>query len=129
MLFWDRIFLTRAPATQDRMELITVPGYSFAEKAQIARTHLVPKQLKLHGMGPDAVRLQDAALTLLVRSYTRESGVRALDRCVAAVVRWVAAKAVMDEEARGGTRQVVLRCVAVLSHLRANGSCPPAARP
>ncbi|MEM1022448.1 MAG: endopeptidase La [Myxococcota bacterium] len=75
---------------QDRMEIIRLEGYTELEKLAIAKQYLVPKQLEASGLGEEGVRFQDAALQRLVRSYTRESGVRSLERQVASVARKLA---------------------------------------
>jgi ATP-dependent Lon protease len=76
----------------DRMELITVDGYVDVEKVAIARNHLVPKQLALHGLRADDVELADEAVGQIVAGYTREAGVRSLERQIAKVLRKVAVK-------------------------------------
>jgi ATP-dependent Lon protease len=75
---------------RDRMEILEIPGYTFEEKAQIARKHLVPKQLKEHGLDPEHVTLPDDTLKKIIMAYTREAGVRNLERRVADVCRAVA---------------------------------------
>ncbi len=75
------------PALRDRMEIIHISGYSVEEKVEIAKKHLLPRQLKEHGLGKDAVQLSKPILEFLIESYTRESGVRNLERKIAAVVR------------------------------------------
>ena len=75
---------------RDRMEIIEVPGYTFEEKLAIARQHLVPKQLREHGISSDHVEIPDATLLKLAMSYTREAGVRNLEREVAGVCRSIA---------------------------------------
>jgi ATP-dependent Lon protease len=71
----------------DRMEVLQLSGYTEEEKVQIARKFLIPKQLTAHGLRPDEVTIDDEALRLIVRGYTREAGVRGLDRQIAAVLR------------------------------------------
>ncbi|RPH73091.1 MAG: endopeptidase La [Myxococcaceae bacterium] len=75
---------------RDRMEIIELPGYTFEEKQQIARIHLVPKQLREHGLSADHIDIEDGALLTLITSYTREAGVRGLERRIADVCRAVA---------------------------------------
>jgi ATP-dependent Lon protease len=77
-------------ALLDRMEVIELPGYTERDKLVIARQHLVPKQLEAHGLAATDVDLVDEALDKLVREYTREAGVRNLDRNIASLVRKVA---------------------------------------
>ena len=78
------------PALRDRMEIIYLSGYSSEEKVEIAKRHLVPKQKQEHGLKPKHVQLSDAALMTLIEHYTRESGVRDLDRQLASVMRRIA---------------------------------------
>lgn len=75
---------------RDRMEIIEVPGYTFEEKMMIAKQHLVPKQIKEHGITKDHIELPDATILKLATSYTREAGVRNLEREIAGVCRAVA---------------------------------------
>jgi ATP-dependent Lon protease len=72
---------------KDRMELIEVPGYTRAEKRSIAEQFLVPKQVKEHGLVPHEIGFEREAIELLIDSYTREAGVRSLEREIAAVCR------------------------------------------
>ncbi|WP_242323780.1 endopeptidase La [Faecalibaculum rodentium] len=75
------------PALQDRLEIIQLSSYTDAEKVNIAREHLVPKQLKENGLTPEQLHISDDMLLYLVRYYTREAGVRQLERTIAAIVR------------------------------------------
>jgi ATP-dependent Lon protease len=75
---------------RDRMEIIELTGYTFEEKQSIARIHLVPKQLKEHGLTPDHITISDEALLVLTTAYTREAGVRNLERRIADICRAVA---------------------------------------
>ena len=86
------------PALRDRMEIINVSGYTIEEKAMIAQKHLLPKQLKEHGLGSKDLRLNKAILEAMVEGYTRESGVRGLEKQVAKAVRYVAKSIAMEEE-------------------------------
>ncbi len=79
-------------ALLDRMELITVDGYVDVEKVLIARNHLIPKQLSLHGLRADDLEISDETIGRIVAGYTREAGVRSLERQVAKVLRKVAVK-------------------------------------
>ncbi len=90
------------PALRDRMEILTLPGYTEAEKLGIARRFLIPKQLAAHGLRPDELEYSDEALHVTIQDYTREAGVRNLEREIASVVR-KAAKAIAE-----GTTQRVL---------------------
>ena len=78
---------TVPPALLDRMEVIELPGYTQRDKSVIAREHLVPKQLEAHGLDEKRVEVTDEALEKVVREYTREAGVRNLDRFVATLLR------------------------------------------
>ncbi|MGD8240854.1 MAG: endopeptidase La [Armatimonadota bacterium] len=84
---------TVPPALQDRMETLTLPGYTDAEKIQIARQFLIPRQLDAHGLKRRQLRLSDAALKRIIGGYTREAGLRNLEREIGTVCR-KAAKAV-----------------------------------
>jgi ATP-dependent Lon protease len=75
---------------RDRLEIISLPGYTAEEKAQIARRYLVPRQLEANGIKPEQVTLTDAAIHSIVRDYTREAGVRNLEREIGAVFRHAA---------------------------------------
>ena len=77
---------------RDRMEIIEIPSYTRREKADIARVHLVPKQLEEHGIKPEQVTLGDDAIKSIIDHYTREAGVRNLERQIASVIRGVAVK-------------------------------------
>jgi len=82
----------------DRMELIEVSGYTQEEKVEIARKHLVPKEIENHGLKPDQVQLSKVVLQYLIESYTRESGVRELNRQVASLMRKIAKLVATDEK-------------------------------
>jgi ATP-dependent Lon protease len=86
------------PALRDRMEIIEVTGYTQEEKVEIALKHLVPKQLKEHGLKSSNVKFAKASIAKIIRSYTRESGVRNLERKIGTVVRNVAKSVAMGEE-------------------------------
>jgi ATP-dependent Lon protease len=75
------------PALRDRMEIIDLSGYAVEEKIQIAKRHLIPRQKELHGLKDTALTISDKVLEKLVEDYTRESGVRELDRVLASVMR------------------------------------------
>jgi ATP-dependent Lon protease len=80
------------PALQDRMEIITLAGYSEEEKLHIAKQYLVPRQLEEHGLTPDQVVFEDQSIRRIVGEYTREAGVRSLERQIGAVSRKIAAR-------------------------------------
>jgi ATP-dependent Lon protease len=90
---------TIPPALLDRMEVIELPGYTDHDKLVIARGHLVPKQLESHGLTPAQVKVEDSAVERVVHEYTREAGVRNLDRHVASLMRKVAARIAADPAA------------------------------
>jgi ATP-dependent Lon protease len=85
------------PALLDRMEMIYISGYSLEEKIEIAKRHLIPQQRKEHGLSAKHISLNNAVLTKLIQEYTRESGVRNLNRKIAEVMRNVAKKVAMEE--------------------------------
>ncbi len=85
-------------ALRDRMEIIEINGYTVEEKVEIARTHLLPKQLKEHGLKRGDLAISKKVLEFAAENYTRESGVRGLDKVVAKLVRYAARRVAMDEE-------------------------------
>jgi ATP-dependent Lon protease len=87
---------TISPALRDRMELIEITGYLVEEKLEIARRHLLPKQLENHGVKADQLTLSKSILETLIEKYTRESGVRELDKRLAKIIR-VTAKHIAGE--------------------------------
>ena len=91
------------PALRDRLEVIELPSYTESEKLQIARRYLVPRQLEEHGLTRNDVKISDAALRELIREYTREAGVRQLEREIAALTRKVTRKIV----AHNGATQTI----------------------
>jgi ATP-dependent Lon protease len=88
------------PALKDRMEVLELPGYTEEEKLMIAKEFLIPKQLAEHGLSADLVGFDDEAVSVIIRSYTREAGVRNMEREIAAVCR-----AVAQEVAEGKTEK------------------------
>ncbi len=84
------------PPLRDRMEIINLTGYSAEEKVEIAKRHLVPKQKEAHGLLKTPLRIADKVLKKLVQEYTRESGVRELDRLLAGLMRSAAKQVAMD---------------------------------
>ncbi len=89
---------TIQPALLDRMEIIEISGYTLEEKVEIAKKFLVPKQKMEHGIKTKEVNISNKTLVKIVEGYTRESGVRALERKIAGVLRNVAKSIVMEEE-------------------------------
>ena len=88
------------PALLDRMELISLAGYSEEEKLHIARRYLVPRQLDENGLSPAAVTFEDDAIRRIVSEYTREAGVRSLERQIGAVARKIAAHVASDGQSQ-----------------------------
>lgn len=82
----------------DRMELIDVSGYILEEKTEIARKHLIPKQMENHGLKPDNIEIPKKTIEKIIENYTRESGVRALDKKIAQIMRKVALKVALKED-------------------------------
>lgn len=82
---------------QDRMEIIHLSGYTEEEKLQIAIRHLLPKQIKEHGLSKEMLRISENTLRKIIREYTRESGVRNLERQIAAICRKTARQVVTDK--------------------------------
>lgn len=85
------------PALRDRMEIINVTGYTLEEKVEIVKRHLLPKQLEEHGMQPTDIQLGKKEIERIVEGYTRESGVRGLEKQIAKVVRNGAKSIAMEE--------------------------------
>ncbi len=78
------------PALRDRMEVLALPGYTYEDKLAIARKHLIPKQIEEHGLGSRQIRIADSAVKKIISSYTREAGVRNLERGIGTLCRKVA---------------------------------------
>ncbi len=88
---------TIQPALRDRMEIIPIEGYSVEEKLEIAKKHLLPRQLANHGLKAKQVQISDKVLDRMIEEYTKESGVRELDRQLASIMRNVAKKVALKE--------------------------------
>ncbi len=88
-------------ALRDRLEVIELPSYTESEKLQIAKRYLVPRQIEEHGLTSQDFKLSDAALRMLIREYTREAGVRQLEREIAALARKATRKAVSRNGSHG----------------------------
>ncbi|MEM6965317.1 MAG: endopeptidase La [Bacteroidota bacterium] len=88
---------TVQPALLDRMEIIEISGYSTEEKIEIAKQHLIPKQRKEHGLQAKHIKFSQKVIKAIIEGYTRESGVRSLDRQIAGVMRGTAKRVAMEE--------------------------------
>lgn len=86
------------PALRDRLEIIQLTGYSMEEKTEIAKRHLIPKQKELHGLTKVPLKFNDKVLNKMIQEYTRESGVRELDRLIASIMRSVAKQVALEEK-------------------------------
>ncbi len=89
---------TIQPALRDRMEIIELTGYTLEEKTEIAKRHLVPKQIAEHGLEPEDAKISKATIQKIIEDYTRESGVRNLERKIGQLVRHTAKLKAMEEE-------------------------------
>jgi ATP-dependent Lon protease len=89
---------TIQPALLDRMEIINVTGYTIEEKVEIAKRHLLPKQLREHGLNDTHLKIAKLQLEKIVEGYTRESGVRGLEKQLAKMVRYAAKNIALEEE-------------------------------
>jgi ATP-dependent Lon protease len=98
---------------QDRMEVLRLPGYTEREKVEIAKRHLIPKQLKSHGLRSENISFTEEALQEVIRRYTREAGVRNMEREISSICRKVARKVVLD----GRGYQVEIGGDNVIAHL------------
>ncbi|MBS1757775.1 MAG: endopeptidase La [Bacteroidetes bacterium] len=83
------------PALRDRLEIIDLSGYAIEEKIEIARRHLLPKQKEMHGLKPASFKMSDTVIEKVIADYTRESGVRELDRQLASIMRYQAKEMVL----------------------------------
>lgn len=86
------------PALRDRLEIIDLSGYAVEEKTEIAKKHLIPKQKEAHGLNKIAVKIPNPVIVKLIQEYTRESGVRELDRMFASIMRHVAMQVALNEK-------------------------------
>ena len=89
---------TISPALRDRMETIDISGYIVEEKIEIAKRHLLPKQLEAHGVVKKQLKFSKKVLEKIIEDYTRESGVRELDKRIAKIIRVTAKKIALDEQ-------------------------------
>jgi ATP-dependent Lon protease len=109
---------TIPPPLRDRMEVLELPGYTEEEKLKIAKEHLIAKQISNHGLTPDMVTFTDEALRLVIRGYTREAGVRNLEREIASLIRKVARRrAEGNEQPVELTRDTVVELLGAPRHL------------
>src|SRR5207237_674273 len=83
-------------ALQDRLEVLRIPGYTEREKVEIAKRHLIPKQITSHGLTAENIAFTDDALESVVRKYTREAGVRNMERELSSIFRKIARKVVIE---------------------------------
>jgi len=90
---------------QDRMEIIELPGYLQHDKREIAKRHIIPKQLDEHGLAETKIEIQDEAIDKIITEYTREAGVRNLEREIATVCRKVAKDIVLTRQKNGGRKR------------------------
>ncbi|MBI4640584.1 MAG: endopeptidase La, partial [Candidatus Tectomicrobia bacterium] len=97
------IIETIPPPLQDRMEILNLPGYTREEKLAIARRYLIPKELETHGLSTEQLAFEDEAISRIIRDYTREAGVRNLEREIANICR-----AVAKEVAEGRTTPLLI---------------------
>ena len=86
------------PALRDRLEIIQLSGYSAEEKTEIAKRHLIPKQKEMHGLAKVPLKFNDKVIVKIIQEYTRESGVRELDRMLAGIMRSLAREVAMEEK-------------------------------
>ena len=89
---------TIQPALRDRMEIIEISGYTIEEKVKIAQKHLFTRQLKAHGIGDDKLNLSDSVLEKIIDQYTRESGVRTLEKMISKMIRYAAKSIAMEQK-------------------------------
>lgn len=90
---------TIPPPLLDRMEVIQLSGYTFEEKLFIAQTHIIPKQIEAHGLFTTGIEISDKVVLYIAEKYTRESGVRELERLIASLCRYKCREYVVLEEA------------------------------
>ncbi len=104
-------------ALRDRMEIINVSGYTIEEKVEIGKRHLLPKQLKEHGLTTEHLQIKKPQLEKIVEGYTRESGVRGLDKQIAKVVRFAAKSIAMEEQYETEVSSDAIEKILGVSHL------------
>ena len=106
------------PALRDRLEVIELPSYTESEKLQIARRYLVPRQIEEHGLTNKDVKISDTLLRALIRGYTREAGVRQLEREIAALIRKATRKIVSKNGAAETVKLDVKELASYLGHAK-----------
>ena len=118
---------TIPPALRDRMEVIRLAGYTEEDKLHIARRHIIPRQLDNHGISAEILAFGDDALVKLIREYTREAGLRNLEREIASIIRKVARKRAEGHDRHGGGHPGEGRGVPgrALLHARGDGRAHP----
>ncbi len=104
-------------ALRDRMELIQLTGYTLQEKVEIAKKHLLPKQLKEHGLSEDDIKIGTKELELVIDAYTRESGVRNLEKRIAKLVRYAAKSIAMEDTYEKVLTETKIREILGVTHL------------
>ena len=105
------------PALLDRMEIISLAGYTEEEKVHIARQYLIPRQLDEHGLTASQVTIEDDALRRMIAQYTREAGVRSLERQIGAVARKIAARVAGLDAAESAAARFTVTAAAVPDYL------------
>ncbi len=105
------------PALLDRMEIISLVGYTEEEKVHIARQYLIPRQLEEHGLAPEQVAFEEDAVRRIITQYTREAGVRNLERQIGAVTRKIAARVAGIEAADAAAARTVVTSTTVADYL------------
>ena len=86
------------PALRDRMEIVQVSGYTIEEKFQIAKKHLIPKQIKEHGLKKNIIKINKSSAVKIIEGYTRESGVRGLEKQISKIIRNIAKSIALEEK-------------------------------
>ena len=107
---------TIQPALRDRMEIIELSGYTLEEKVQIAKKHLIPKQREEHGLNTKDITITNEAVVKIIENYTRESGVRNLERLIGKVIRYVAKSVAMEDEYQKRINPVKVRDILGAEH-------------
>ncbi|MBK9283253.1 MAG: endopeptidase La [Sphingobacteriaceae bacterium] len=100
---------TIQPALRDRMEMIEVNGYTIEEKIEIAKRHLIPKQIEANGLKKSQLKLNDKIISYIIESYTSESGVRNLEKRISKIARHVAVNVVKENELEKITEELVIK--------------------